>query len=159
MPDRVQSSEDSSPQDKDKKKKKEKKVKDKKTKTKKTKKNKKGVDADEEDDDNDDENTPLGIGGKDDDEEEDDDLLGELDGVGSLLGGDHGTSKDVKKKPATRGSGGPRKRPSKKAADGSPISQACTTHKIPYLCIVTERFGNYSVMSSHRPAYRSPSNT
>jgi hypothetical protein len=160
LPDRVQSSEDSSPQDKDKKKKKEKKVKDKKTK--KSKKNKKGVDADEEDEDHDDENMPLSTGGKDDDEEDDDDLLGDLEGVGSLLDTDDGSSKDVKKRPAGRGSGGPKKRPSsKKAADDSQIPQACTTHDKPVgqisRCQIS-RLGNL-VMSWHRPVYRSPSNT
>jgi len=152
LPDRVQSSEDSSPQDKDKKKKKEKKVKDKKTK--KSKKNKKGVDADEEDEDHDDENMPLSTGGKDDDEEDDDDLLGDLEGVGSLLDTDDGSSKDVKKRPAGRGSGGPKKRPSsKKAADDSQIPQACTTHDKPVgqisRCQIS-RLGNLVILAQAR---------
>lgn len=129
MPDRVQSSDDSSQQEKaktgkttDKKDKKDKHKKDEKKNKKDNKKNKKdkktkgkkhGDDEDEEGPDCD--NVPLG-GGDDDDDGDD---FSDLDGMETLLEPDAGSSKkdpDTKKRPAARNDG-PKKRPSRKAAE------------------------------------------
>eukprot|EP00435_Cladocopium_sp_Y103_P069758 s569_g33.t3 len=120
LPDRVSS--DSSQNDaghkktdeKTKKEKKEQKRKDKKEKKKTSKRKTKDDDDDDEDEDDPDaSHKPLGEEG--DDEDDFDAGLDSLEGLETLLDGDD--TKKPKKRPASKGTGGPKKRPSGKKAD------------------------------------------
>ena len=115
MPDRFQSSEESSPAQGDgktKKTDKKDKKKEKKPTKKKGKHSKKKLDDEEDDDDAncDDEHNPLGVG-KDDEDDEDD--FHDLEGYSELIDQQEGTKGGSKKRPASS-KAAPRKRPSKK---------------------------------------------
>ncbi len=133
VPDRVQSSEDSSPgkgpaADKAAKKSKEKNVNVKKKKEKKSKKSKKSKKEAEDDDDiPDSEHSPLGGKGDDDD---DDDNFQDLEGLSALLKVDEG---GAKKRPASKD--GPKKKPATQKKHNEALEQAWNFSGLAYFAI------------------------